>query len=599
MLRKCSLTSSTKLCTKLILEHPPYAPRVCPRPSATIFLMKRQNLIFFIFVSALLVSAPRVFAQGGARTSAPAGQGIFLVFPFENAGASPRLDWLSEGLEELTIQKLSAAGQQVYSHAGRTAELDRYGLPQSARLSHATMLRIGSELDADYVVFGRFSSDGRSLAIQARILRVNPAGLQPLAQETGNLESLMDVHAKLVWKLLAGNDRAYPLSFAEFSKLQRPLRLDAFEHYIRGLLANEDDARVRELREASRLEPEWSDPAFALGQVYYGRRDCDSALPWLGRVPRTSLRFAEAVFASGVCRLWMDQPDKAETIFVSLQEALKDNLVSGADLPEILNNLGLARARQGKFPEGIAALRRAAELDPEEDDYPVNLGLVYLRGNEFAKAVDEFRDATEREPETAEDRSLLIFALNKAGKKEEADEEKDAAAETLGPGALPTIKPENLAKSERLKTELDTSALQLENLRQHSTAGADAVNNSVVAFVRKGRQELSAGRLDTAEAAFRAALAVDSGDASAHRGLADIARRKNKFDDAVKELQAALSRRDSAVDHVSLARVYIEQKKTDLARTELERALKLAPNYSEAKQLLGHLQAKKSGAGKK
>jgi tetratricopeptide (TPR) repeat protein len=561
--------------------------------------MKRQNLIFFIFLSALLVSAPRVFAQGGARTSAPAGQGIFLVFPFENAGASPRLDWLSEGLEELTIQKLSAAGQQVYSHAGRTAELDRYGLPQSARLSHATMLRIGSELDADYVVFGRFSSDGSSLAIQARILRVNPAGLQPLAQETGNLESLIDVHAKLVWKLLAGNDRAYPLSFAEFSKLQRPLRLDAFEHYIRGLLANEDDARIRELREASRLEPEWSDPAFALGQVYYGRRDCDSALPWLARVPRTNLRFAEAVFASGVCRLWMDQPDKAETIFVSLQEALKDNLVSGADLPEILNNLGLARARQGKFAEGITALRRAAELDPEEDDYPVNLGLVYLLGNEFAKAVDEFRDATEREPETAEDRSLLIFALNKAGKKEEADEEKDAAAETLGPGALPTIKPENLAKSERLKTELDTSTLQLENLRQQSTAGADTANNSVVALVRKGRQELSAGRLDTAEAAFRAALAVDSGDASAHRGLADIARRKNKLDDAVKELQAALSRRDSAVDHVSLARVYIEQKKTDLARTELERALKLAPNYSEAKQLLGHLQAKKTGAGKK
>jgi len=41
-----------------------------------------------------------------------------------------------------------------------------------------------------------------------------------------------------------------------------------------------------------------------------------------------------------------------------------------------------------------------------------------------------------------------------------------------------------------------------------------------------------------------------------------------KPDDAVKELQA-LARRDSAVDHVSLARIYLEQKKNDLARTEL------------------------------
>jgi tetratricopeptide (TPR) repeat protein len=582
------------------MEHLSHTPRVCSPRSATIFVIMRRNLFLVMFVLAASAASPCADAQT-AKKSMPNGQGIFLVFPFENAGASPRLDWLSEGLEELTIQKLSAAGQQVYSHAGRTAELDRYGLPQSARLSHATMLRIGSELDADYIVFGKFSSDGNALTLQARILRVNPAGLLPAVQESGKLDSLMDVHSKLIWRLLAGNDRAYPLSLAEFSKLQRPLRLDAFEHYIRGLLANEDDAKIREFREASRLEPDWPDPAFALGQVYYGRRDCDSALPWLGHVPRTSLRYAEAVFATGVCRLWMDQPDKAEAIFVSLQEALKDNLVSGADLPEILNNLGVARARQGKTAEAIPVLRRAAELDPEEDDYPVNLGLVYLRGNEFAKAVDEFRDATEREPETAEDRSLLIFALNKAGKKEEADEAKDAASEALGPGALPVVKPENFAKSERVKLDLDTSALQLENLSQQKAIapGNEPADSSAVSLVRKGRQELSAGRLDTAEAAFRAALAADSGDPAAHRGLADIARRRNKLDDAVKELQAALARRDSAVDHVSLARIYIEQKKNDQARAELERALKLAPNYAEAKQLREHLQNGKPGGTKK
>ena len=45
----------------------------------------------------------------------PTSQGIFLVFPFENDGANARLDWLGEGLEELTIQRLSAAGQQVFT----------------------------------------------------------------------------------------------------------------------------------------------------------------------------------------------------------------------------------------------------------------------------------------------------------------------------------------------------------------------------------------------------------------------------------------------------------------------------------------------------
>ena len=108
---------------------------------------------------------------------APTSQGIFLVFPFENDGTSPRLDWLCEGLEELTIQRLSAAGQQVYTHAGRTSELDRYGLPPTARFSHATMLRIGADLDADFVVFGKFNSDGKALTVEMGFLRVSPTML--------------------------------------------------------------------------------------------------------------------------------------------------------------------------------------------------------------------------------------------------------------------------------------------------------------------------------------------------------------------------------------------------------------------------------------
>ncbi len=149
-------------------------------------------------------------------------QGIYLVFPFENAGASPHLDWLGEGLEELTIQRLSAAGQQVYSHAGRTAELDRSGLPPIAKLSRASMLRIAQNMDADYVIFGRFTSDGQTLMVESQILRVSPPRLLPAIRETGPLDSLMDLHVRLLWRLLSANDHAYPRSLEDFSKAQRP-----------------------------------------------------------------------------------------------------------------------------------------------------------------------------------------------------------------------------------------------------------------------------------------------------------------------------------------------------------------------------------------
>ena len=559
---------------------------------------------YLIFLSAVLIfGITSLAAQPPASparpgTSAAYQQRIYLVFPFENAGASPRLDWLSEGLEELTIQRLSAAGEQVYSHAGRLVELERNGLSRSSKLSRATMLHIGEDLDADFVIFGRFTANGTSLSIESRILRVSPPRLQPVARETGTLDSLMDLHSRLVWRMLSANDRNYALTLADFTKRQRRLRLDAFEHYIRGLLSAEDDARLRELREAARLEPEWPEPDFALGEVYFARRDCDSALPWYARVPKTHSHYVESVFATGVCRLLLGQPDRAEEVFTSLQAALKDNMVSGADLPEILNDLAVAWARQGKAAAAQTNLRRAAELDPDEDDYPFNLGLLALQSGDPAAAADYFREAVAREPDNPEDRALLVFSLETAGKNAEADQERETATETFGPNGLPAIhldaKNETIAKLSRIKTELDVTALRGEiESAMPPPSGAASANDASVTHLRRGRQELSAGHADAAEKEFRAVLAADPGSPAAHRGLAEIDRRQGKMDDAVKELQASLEARDSAVVRTMLAKVYLEMKKPTLARVEVEKALKLAPNYAEAKQLLDHLQNSK------
>jgi len=573
--------------------------------SARYLLLLFAVLIFGTISVAAQQSAPPLHV-GPATAYQP---GIYLVFPFENAGASPRLDWLGEGLEELTIQRLSGAGEQVYSHAGRLAELERYGLPRTSKLSRATMLHVAEDLDADFVVFGRFTANGTSLTIESRILNVAAERLLPALRETGTLDSLMDLHVRIAWRILSASDRNFALNLAEFTNRQRPLRLDAFEHYIRGFLASEDDARIRELREAARLEPEWPEPDFALGEVYFARRDCISALPWFARVPKSHDRHVESVFATGVCGLLQDQPDHAEEAFSSLQEALKNNMVPGADLPEILNDLAIARARQGKTAAAQTDFRHAAELDPGEDDYPFNLGLLALQTNDPAAAAGYFREAAEREPDNPEDRALLILSLEKAGKKTEADQERETANETFGPNGLPAIgldaKSETLTRMNRIKTELDVTAVRAEIESSESPAGAavsDSSNDTSVIRLRRGRQELSAGHADAAEKEFRAVLAVDPGSAAAHRGLAEIDHRQGKMDDAVKEFQASLQARDSAVVRTMLAKIYLEQKKPNLARAEVEKALKLAPNYAQARELLEHLQNsspsdKKPGGG--
>jgi tetratricopeptide (TPR) repeat protein/TolB-like protein len=569
---------------------------------------------FLAFLSGIFIMGT---SSPAAQQTAPPVRGaaapgyqqrVYVVLPFENAGASPRLEWLSEGLEELTIQRLSAAGEQVYSHTGRVAELERYGLPHTSRFSRATMLHMAEDLDADFVVFGRFSANGTSLTIELRVLNVNPAALRLPLRETGGLDSLMELHTRLVWRLLSSDGHRRAQTLAEFTRRQRPLRLDAFEHYARGLMATEDEAKLRELHESARLEPDWPEPEFALGEVYYARRDYNSALAWFFKIPKTSERYPEALFFSGVCRLQMNQPDRAEEVLVSLQETLKKNM-TGGELPEILNDLAVARARQGKTAAAQADLRRATELDPNEDDYPFNLGLLALQTNEAAAAADAFREAAEREPDSAEDRALLILSLEKAGKKPEAEQVREEANEAFGPNGLPAVhleaKNENLPRLNRIKTELDVAALRVEIESGESAASgaaSDVSNDTPAAHIRRGRQELSVGHVDAAEKEFRAVLAGDAGNAAAHRGLGEIDRRRGKTDDAVKELQASLQTRDSAEVRTLLAKIFLEQKKPELARAEAEKALKLAPNYTEAKQLLEHLQnskpaEKKPGGG--
>jgi tetratricopeptide (TPR) repeat protein/TolB-like protein len=561
----------------------------------------------------LLAGASRLIAQqssGSATVSRPVvpQEGIFLVFPFENVGARPRLDWIGEGLEELSIQRLSVSGQQVYSHEGRLDEMDRYGLPSGAKLSRATMLHIAEEMDADYVVFGNFTSDGKNITVNARILRVSPVGLLPEIKESGPLASLMDLHASLVWKLLRNCDHAYPLKLAEFSKLQQPLSLGAFEQYIRGLLANDDESRLRDLKEAARLEPDWPEPAFAIGEVYFQRNDCTAAIPWFAKVPATHARRVEAIFATGVCWLRLGKPDKAEEVFNALEEDMHRNLLTGADLPEILNNLALAQARQENFPPALTALGRARDIDPDEDDYPFNLGLLALAQKDLVTAGTHFSEAVEREPDNPEDLAFLIYTLDKLGKKSEVTAQKRAAEEAFGEKGLPLLridakKEDSFAKYQRVKRELDITSLRLElegpQVAQSSAADTAIPANGAVAHIRRGRQEFRGGRLDAAEQEFRAALVEEPNNASAHKELAEIYRRRGKLDDAAHELQLSLEERDSAAVRTMLARVYLEQKKYDQARAEAEKAIKLAPNYPEAKELLDHLEkSKPTGGGK-
>jgi len=159
----------------------------------------------------------------------------------------------------------------------------------------------------------------------------------------------MESHGTLVWKLLAANDKGFPLNLADFTKLQRPLRLDAFEHYIRGLLASDDDARMRELREAARLDPNGQRPHLPSGKLISPDAIaiplCRGSLMSLRQilVPRKRHSGSESAASSSISR------KKPKKFFSRCRIVLKKAFVAGAELPEILN-IWPWRKRAGETP---------------------------------------------------------------------------------------------------------------------------------------------------------------------------------------------------------------------------------------------------------
>src|SRR5580704_7983371 len=161
-----------------------------------------------------------------------------LIFPFENDSRIATLDWMGEGLSELTAERLQDRDVRVFSREDRLATLERIGLPDSGRFSHATLIKIAGEADADIVVYGRFQSDGKTATLEARLLHLSPPSLSPPLRETSSMQDLLRAHARLTWQIMCSLDpkqcpqQGSNRDESSFSDPPPSLRLDALENFV-------------------------------------------------------------------------------------------------------------------------------------------------------------------------------------------------------------------------------------------------------------------------------------------------------------------------------------------------------------------------------
>jgi tetratricopeptide (TPR) repeat protein/TolB-like protein len=525
----------------------------------------------FLLVFGCLLLSSIAFAQGhmGAET--------LLVLPFDNASKAPGLEWISEAFPELLGQRMSSPATYVISRDERLLAFDRFGIPQSLHPSLATLYRMAEQMDADYVVIGHYTFDGNAFTAHAQLLDMKALKLQPEVSSSGPLTTLIDIQSGLAWELLGEMHRQPPGTKEDFVRASAGVRLDAFENYIRGIVAGTRGEKIARLREAIRLNPNYTRAMLQLGKAYLENRDYDQAVSWLSRVPKSDPLAEQANFDLGLAAFYKGDYERAAEAF--------NFLLTRLPMPAIYNNLGVIAGRRNRRSE-IDYLQKAAAADPSDADYHFNLAIALARSNETAAAVRQLREVLKQHPDDAETKSLL-------------DQLSGAAVASVSHNGDAAQLPSTRLPMERIKRTYDETsyqqlAMEIEMVAEQRLAKSDPKTHAAY-HLERGRDLLNQGFDAQAEKQFREALQYEPSNPAIHAGLARALESSDPAT-AAREADASLKLQPTAEAYLVLARLALAHNDFQGASTNADSALKLEPTNSAAQALKRSIESKMSEA---
>jgi len=529
-----------------------------------------QIVLRFLWLPAmfglLLVMSAVAIAQGPAS----AGQTV-LVVPFENQSKAPGIEWIGDSFPELLQGRLNSPTLFVLPREDRIRAYDRFSIPVDLHPSRATIYRVAEQLDADFAVLGTYSFDGRTFTTTAQLLDMRRERLLPEMSESGPLPELINVQTALAWDILHTLRPDLAIDRATYVGTAPPLRLDAFENYIRGIIAPTTADQIEHFREAVRLNPEYPEALVQLGKAYYRDQQYEQAISWLARVPQSHALAREANFFLGLAAYEHDDFPRAETAFSFVAERLP--------LIEVYNNLGVVVSRRDR-KAAAEYFQKAIDADPDDPDYHFNLALELYRTGDVSGASRQLHDTVSLRPGDLEAKSLLTAIATDSGVR--AQRQPMPASEKT---PLERIRADYPESSFRLL------ALKIEATAEQRLSKTDPRTHAQF-HVDRGHQLLSQGFVSEAEREFRQAITLNSSNPEAHAGLASVLEVENNESGARSEADEALGLRQFAEPLLVLARLDLRDNRAEAAAEDVEQALRLEPSNAAAQALKRAIAAK-------
>lgn len=354
---------------------------------------------------------PLAFLASGIVFAGSAPASTLLVLQFQNNSQYSDLNWVGESIAQTLISELDAANQIALDRDARNEGLRRLSLRPDAGYTKATVIRLGQSLDVDLVCYGSYEINlpsptaelkDSTVRISARFLDLRKMRDGPDMSETGNLSDLTRLEEHLAWQAIHYVDPSQNLPVDKFLSPSKLIRLDAEESYVRGLMSSNPEQKEKWLLQATKLDPQFSNAAFELGQLQLSQNNYRQSIYTLQRVPATDMQYGEARFYMGLAAFRSGDYGAANGYF---HEVAKQYPLS-----EIYNNIG---ASENELNQAAAVddFRRALEGDQNDATYLFNLSLGLMKNNQFDEAASKLRVVVTQAPNDNEAQALLKKAI--------------------------------------------------------------------------------------------------------------------------------------------------------------------------------------------
>ena len=395
-------------------------------------IVRRRVLFATALVTLLAVAAIMTFEIAGRS----AVIGSVAVLPFENATGDPALGYLSDGISESLINKLSTVnGLHVISRTSAFAFKGKKMEPTD----------VGRKLGVDALILGSLAQRGSNLAITAELVNVRDATQLWGEKYARRTDDVLEVEGEIATTIARTLRRQ--LSGAEKIKLTRTETSDpeAYRLYLKGrdyLVGNQQemDKSVDYFQQAVARAPDYAMAHAGLADAYTVQAFLRGAsrAEAIGKARAAVTRaleldpdLAEAHTALGLVRFYFEWDwAGAET---ELRRALELNPGSRS----VHEEYGGFLTAMGRLDEGLAQSREAARLDPLSvspvHDIAIN---ALVRGN-YEEAAAGFRQTIDIDPNWTWGYIKLARTLALEKKCKDAFAQTEIAERRLAGGAAP------------------------------------------------------------------------------------------------------------------------------------------------------------------